>query len=97
MPVFGLRSWGEEEGGERLLKRSPPQRGALQMATGGQGVPGSILKFISRPELPGEGLAEPHKAHVRAMPQTGLKTQERQKCTKGCEKNVHKHSELLLG
>lgn len=97
MPVFGLRSWGEEEDGERLLKRSSPQWGALQMATGGQGVPSSIQRFIWCPELPGEGLAEPRQAPVRAMLQKGMRKQERQKCTTGCEKNSHKPLEVLLG
>lgn len=97
MPVFGLRSWGEEEDGERLLKRSPPQWGALQTATGGQGVPSSIQRFIWCLELPGEGLAEPRQAPVRTMLQKGMRKQERQKCTTECEKNAHEPLEVLLG
>lgn len=45
----------------------------------------SVQRFISHKKLSGEGLAEPHKACVRAMLQKGRNKQERQKCTTGYE------------
>lgn len=59
-------------------------------ADGYDGDPGlrimsSVQRFISHKKLPGEGLAEPHKACVRAMLPKGRNKQERQKCTIGYE------------
>lgn len=67
------------------------------MARGRQGVPSSIGRFIQCSKLPRERLAEPGKAHVRAMPQKGMRKQERQTCATRCEKNACDLLELLLG
>lgn len=44
--VFGVKSWGEEEEGERLLKRFPPQEGPCRWLRWGQEVLSSVRMFI---------------------------------------------------
>lgn len=84
--------WGKKlEKGRRwetLQKVSSPWR-SPQMVRRGQWVRSSVRRFISH-KLPGEGLAEPHEAYVRATPQKGRRKQEIQKCTTGCEMHTHK-------